>query len=50
MWRLRSISWLVVLFVLFVALSVLFGSRLFVFPMCLAIGNLLIKKKWTHWD
>jgi len=44
-WRLRSISSLVVLFVLFVALFVLFGSCLFLFPLFLATGNLLIKKK-----
>jgi len=32
-WRLRSISWLTVLFVLFVTLSVLFGSWLFLQPL-----------------
>ena len=32
-WRLRSISWLAVLFVLSVALAILFGSWLFLQPL-----------------
>ena len=47
-WRLRSISWLAVLFVLFVALSVYLVLGCSCNLCYLAIGKLLIEKKKSY--